>query len=139
LNADINRSQGSTETQRGISDLPGRGGALAYTATVSGLISWCASDLFGGFIGYFYSEAAALAAADAVHAQMSSTFQGKYRSQDVLQVFFVFTHNNGRVTAESRYFTADPSNGIVTSDLYRSKGELIAAIGHPRPSTPTRR
>ncbi|TIV15827.1 MAG: hypothetical protein E5V95_24770 [Mesorhizobium sp.] len=120
----------------GISELPGRGGPFAYTANVSGLVLWCARDVLGRFIGYFYTEAAALAAVDAVHAMVSLVRDIEYGDVDIVQAFFVFTHSDGRIESMSRYFVADLDSGRVTSDLFETKEELIVALDRPQASRP---
>ncbi|MHC2797712.1 hypothetical protein ACVINZ_006724 [Mesorhizobium jarvisii] len=120
----------------GISELPGRGGPFAYTANVSGLVLWCARDALGRFIGYFYTEAAALAAVDAVHALVSLVRDSEYGDVDIVQAFFLFTHSDGRIESMSRHFLADLARGEITSKLYESKEDLTAAISHSRASAP---
>jgi hypothetical protein len=110
------------------SEFPGRGGTAAYTVIVSGIARWCSRDALGRFIGYFYSECQALAAADAANIQLSLIYNGTYRDTHVVQAIFVISYQDGGIELVDRYFGADLDEGSTTTRLFEERDELLSFL-----------
>ncbi|WP_274426867.1 hypothetical protein [Chelativorans sp. YIM 93263] len=109
-------------------EIAGRGGPIAVTVLVSGIIKWCSRDTLGRLVGFFFTEAQALAAANAINVQLSLVYDSKYRETCIVRSILVVTHPDGSVSTESWYYGTDLGSGDILTSRFDERDDLTSMI-----------
>ncbi|WEX11675.1 hypothetical protein [Chelativorans sp. AA-79] len=107
----------------------GRGGPAAFTVSVSGVTMWAAMNAVGAFIGHFFTENQALAAAEFANAHLTIERDGEIDDAHIIKATYTIAYLDNRTTTIIKYAAIRWKDGYMLSLFLKNKDDVIVALG----------